>query len=261
MGKIGVYEIKNIINGKRYIGSTKDIDKRFKQHKVNLNNGSHLCLPLQRSWNKYGSDNFEFNTLVTCETEEDSRVIEQEYLDKEFDELYNLSKTSAGGDNISYHPNRSEIVKKIRNGVVQRYANMSKEEKIEKHGKFGSTNGMFGRHHTEETIKKLSDINKGNTHALGYKWTDEQKAKLSKVASERIGDKNPFYGKVHTKESKEKMSLARIGIKPSNSKKVCIDGVLFESATDAAKQLKCAVATIGNRCKSEKFPNYTYLES
>lgn len=41
-----------------------------------------------------------------------------------------------------------------------------------------------------------------------YKRTDEHKARLSECAKQRVGDKNPFFGKTHNIESKQKMAEA-----------------------------------------------------
>lgn len=57
---VGIYCIQNMINGKRYIGSSKDIYVRFSQHKGELNKGKHINTLLQRAWNKYGKENFKF---------------------------------------------------------------------------------------------------------------------------------------------------------------------------------------------------------
>lgn len=64
----GIYEIRNKINGKRYIGRSKDIDKRWIEHMTMLENGIHHSIKLQRAWNKYGKDNFEFNILKEVKT-------------------------------------------------------------------------------------------------------------------------------------------------------------------------------------------------
>ena len=54
MSKIsGIYEIRNIITGDRYIGSSVDILKRFTTHKRFLKQGSHHSIILQNSFNKY----------------------------------------------------------------------------------------------------------------------------------------------------------------------------------------------------------------
>ena len=45
---------------------------------------------------------------------------------------------------------------------------------------------------------------------LGYKYTDEQKANMSKNHADITGDKNPMYGKKHSAETIEKMRTAAI---------------------------------------------------
>ena len=61
----GIYKIRNKITGKIYIGSSKDIPSRWKQHKSELKRGTHHSRLLQESWRKYGLDNHEFEILET----------------------------------------------------------------------------------------------------------------------------------------------------------------------------------------------------
>lgn len=56
----GIYCIENKINNKKYIGSSVDIEDRFRHHKSSLRNNRHFNKHLQASWDKYGEDNFEF---------------------------------------------------------------------------------------------------------------------------------------------------------------------------------------------------------
>ena len=66
----GIYSIENVVNHKKYIGQSINIKSRWCKHKVDLNNGSHDNDYLQKSWNKYGENNFEFEILEECSKEE-----------------------------------------------------------------------------------------------------------------------------------------------------------------------------------------------
>lgn len=93
-----IYQIKNKETGKIYIGSTKDIRKRWSQHKSKLRRGCHSNSYLQNAWNKYGEDAFEFSVLKKVPTNQQF-IEEQRYLDKKkpFGKRgYNLSKSAAG---------------------------------------------------------------------------------------------------------------------------------------------------------------------
>ena len=63
---IGIYAIKNIINDKIYIGSSKNLHKRIDDYKYNLRHNKHRNQYLQNAWNKYGEKSFEFNIIEEC---------------------------------------------------------------------------------------------------------------------------------------------------------------------------------------------------
>lgn len=54
----GVYEIRNTLNNKRYIGSSINIYRRWRDHKRMLNLSVHPNKHLQSAWNKYGEKHF-----------------------------------------------------------------------------------------------------------------------------------------------------------------------------------------------------------
>lgn len=62
----GIYSITNIINNKKYIGSSTNIKKRWKEHIYYLNNGLGINKHIQHSWNKYGGNNFKFQVEEYC---------------------------------------------------------------------------------------------------------------------------------------------------------------------------------------------------
>jgi len=72
-----------------------------------------------------------------------------------------------------------------------------------------------GHTHTEKTIKKMSEIKKGNTYALGHTHSEESKRKMRKAQK---GNTNAL-GHKHTEEAKKKMSKALKGKTPWLGKK------------------------------------------
>lgn len=269
---IGVYKIMNIKNGKYYVGSSIDIEKRFGRHMRELVANEHHNIYLQRAWNKYGENSFEFSIIKECCSEGEARKLEQSYLDNHIKELYNISLASSGGDLISNNPNRDAIIAKMSKSLKIRYSNLSCEERKKIYGKRGESNGMYGRGHTQETRDKISKILR-DKHLKGYRRgktfeelfgedkAREMRENLSKAASSRVGEKNHFYGKTHSGETRARISEAMKGNLPTNARKVEIDGVVYPSATEAARQLGVCCATILHRIKSsnKKYVSYKYL--
>ena len=62
--KQGVYAIRNVVNGKMYIGSTTNsFMERWQCHKKRLRHGEHHSPHLQSSWERYGEKNFSFEII------------------------------------------------------------------------------------------------------------------------------------------------------------------------------------------------------
>lgn len=68
--KIGIYRIKNPINNKIYIGSTKNIEARWAKHRALLRHNKHQNAHLQNAWNKYGENAFIFEVIEECKIED-----------------------------------------------------------------------------------------------------------------------------------------------------------------------------------------------
>jgi group I intron endonuclease len=156
----GIYKIVNTVNGKYYIGSSSDIfttnvHGRLYRHKRNLKQNIHHNDHLQRAWNKYGENAFDF--IVVKEVEEkDLLLVEQEYLDiakKEQNKCYNLIFKAGGGPPTEYVKEKISKTIRAKNWV-------------------GENSPNFGMRRSEETKKKISEstrgINKG-TNNPAYK--------------------------------------------------------------------------------------------
>ena len=71
---IGIYKIENLITHECYIGQSKFIERRWREHKsaYRLNNTNKFYLAIQR----YGLENFSFEVIEECAQEElDEREI------------------------------------------------------------------------------------------------------------------------------------------------------------------------------------------
>lgn len=74
----GIYQIKNTINNKIYIGSSITVEIRLKTHKKQLRNNYHFNNYLQREVNKYGLENFEFSVLLILDSITRKELVKKE---------------------------------------------------------------------------------------------------------------------------------------------------------------------------------------
>ena len=106
---IGIYKIENQINHKCYIGQSRDIQVRWRDHILTSKNhkseGYHY--PLYCAFRKYGIDNFSFEVLEECLIEElNDKEIGYISIYNSFFDGYNQT---IGGNNIIYRP-KEEIL-------------------------------------------------------------------------------------------------------------------------------------------------------
>lgn len=75
----GIYGIFHKESGRAYIGSAVNISRRWYRHRNELKSNTHHCLYLQRAWNKYGEEAFEFKVLETCLPEKTCLFSREDY--------------------------------------------------------------------------------------------------------------------------------------------------------------------------------------
>lgn len=88
----GIYAIVNTKNNKIYVGQSRDIECRWRMHKHELNTNTHCNSHLQRAWNSYGVDSFDFIILELCDV---SQLNEKE--------LFYINKHNATQHNCGYN--------------------------------------------------------------------------------------------------------------------------------------------------------------
>jgi group I intron endonuclease len=205
----GIYEIVNLENNKRYVGSTTNFAARKRKHFRTLRDGSHSNAHLQNAFDLYGENSFEFRIVLECDSDELIEK-EQERIDGySFDDLYNLRIIA-----------RSNLGMKIEH---------SEEEKIRRSERSKGNKYMLGYKHTDEakerigiasrnmspeTRHKLSVASMGNQHAKGAVRGSEENAARSralkgreKSVETRARLSEALRGRVHSEETLQRMSI------------------------------------------------------
>ena len=68
---MGVFQIRNKINGKVFIDSALDMNGKQNRHRAELKFGNHRNKELQQDWKSFGADNFIFEVLAELEPREE----------------------------------------------------------------------------------------------------------------------------------------------------------------------------------------------
>jgi group I intron endonuclease len=71
---MGVYRIRNKVNGKSYVGFSTDLQAKLSRHKAELKFGTHRNAELLGEWKSFGESCFEFEILDELEYEENCKT-------------------------------------------------------------------------------------------------------------------------------------------------------------------------------------------
>jgi len=130
MRKTGVYEIVHVASGKRYVGSASvSFASRLRCHRHDLKKQKHSSVLLQRAWNKYGPEAFEFR-IVEVTAPEHAIAVEQTFIDwrksADPDRGFNVLSTAGSSRGCK----RSEQTRqKVREATLRQFANPESRER------------------------------------------------------------------------------------------------------------------------------------
>jgi len=146
----GIYKITNLINGKFYIGSTKNLYKRSREHYSKLNTSTHPNKKLLNSVEKYGIENFKFEPIHShCEIK-DLLVLEGRYISNLSPE-YNIDEVDINGVRSCSESTKKLIGEKSKQKFIK---NPKLKEKFINSRVPGWNKGMTNIY-SSETLEKM----------------------------------------------------------------------------------------------------------
>ena len=181
-----VYAIINDVNGKIYIGSSKNAFKRWECHRKALRNNCHSNQKLQRAWNKYGEESFSLEIVKRIIGYKNQMLWWEQHFINEMNavkEGYNISPTAGSNLGIKF----SEAARKRLSDSHKGQKAWNKGIKgVVKHGPC-----------SEKTKQRISKANKGKKRTkefcdfisklqMGRKTSEKTKKKMSLAHKKRV---------------------------------------------------------------------------
>lgn len=194
-----IYKTTNIINGKFYIGQDSKNNPNY------LGSGTALS----RAIKKYSRENFVKETLEKCNTKDHLNEREIYWIEKTNSREvgYNIARGGHGGNTYTEETKRriSKLFKgKVFDQETIKKRKITREKNPEKYKLSEERKLLIGNQHrgkviSNENKQKLSErMKKFDNYSI--KFLDRQKSE------NKIGDRNPMWGKKHSNEARHKMS-------------------------------------------------------
>lgn len=210
--KYTIYKFVNKINGKSYIGATKDFQARMKKYSSLKLGSNQLKNPINFAIAKYGFDSFILSVITTC-TENEVDVLEPKYIQEEKlsnrNGCYNLD---SGGIRVKFHSEQTK--RKISEATS------------------GNKNPMFGKTHLD-SVKKLMRNQKIEKPVKFWKGKHLPSNMREKISQSLLGN-----------IPSNRISVIQMDMNNKPIKE-------FDSITHAANELSLDGSSIGKCCKGK----------
>ena len=213
----GIYQIRSISHPERiYIGSSVDIQKRWRKHRSGLKNYKHENARLQNHYNKYGESDLVFSLIICC-NKENLISFEQFYIDS-LNPYFNIRKIAESNLGTKRTDQQKRKLSMSQKGIRRSQQFKDKISIL----KMGNKNNL-GHIHSEASKEKM------RIGAIGRHMSTESRNKMSK----NHNITSTFKGHNHSEISKLKMSLAKKG-KPSLKKGIKLSEEARQHIKEAA---------------------------
>lgn len=238
----GVYMVICLSNNKRYYGETNNVSNRLSQHKSTLRQNIHPVVQLQHDWNLYGPECFDFVPLfmfksTSAETKAERKILELEYISRNSGICYNTlySNGRKRENNPFWKRTHSEATQKQISLSLKEYTKQNPQGlPLMLYGVKYPSISQASREtkHSRDTISRMLK-DPYNQHCLSLDLTCNQ-PQLEPVKTQAV----------------QKKQVRNTGL----PKPVTLDGIVYDSINQAAKQLKCSRANIQRRLTTDE-PN------
>jgi len=208
----GVYAIENVANGKLYIGSSINVEHRWRVHRMQLKAGTHCNLYLQAAWIEHGEKSFTFRVLVDT-ADADLSIVEQREIDQRgLALLYNILPLAYSAGGVHRRP---ETIAKHR---LLRHTEKTKVQMSEARRRFLQTDA--GKAAVKRfVVASLTPEVRGriNGKLRAQRLTPEYRLARSRMAKERgfhvpsgTSQKGRTPGFKHSEATRKKMSDSQL---------------------------------------------------
>lgn len=153
---VGIYKVTNLINGKCYVGQSKNIQRRFWEHRCISHEGNKN---LRKDLIQFGKENFSYDVIEECSIEQLDE--KEKFWISKINPEYNTYNGGKAAFSVSEH-----IREQLRLAGKRQWNEMSKEEK-EKVIKYNLKGPRIGHSVSESAREKLRKAN------LGKKQSEE----------------------------------------------------------------------------------------
>jgi group I intron endonuclease len=183
----GIYLIINLLDGKLYVGSAANILSRIGWHKRYLMLGKHHSILLQRAYDKYGPNAFQFAIVEQVKDLKELLNIEQLWLDasQSYDPKfgYNIFRT-AGSPRGYRHTEEWKLATSIR---------------------------QTGKKHSEDVKARMTAAqrNRSEEHKANHLAAVSKPRVFSEEHKRKLKEANARRGNYMTDEIRNKISLAQ----------------------------------------------------
>lgn len=212
----GIYTITNIVTNHLYIGSAKDIRRRWYAHLSMLRKNIHHSPHLQNAWNRYGEDCFAFQIAEIVPIE--LCIQREQYWIDALHPVYNAQPQA--GSSLG-HKHSPERIEKNRLSHVGKVLSVEHRAKISASNKgkvvpdevrTKISNGHRGKVHSPEHTAKQAEALKGKTISAKQRSAVSIANKGKVVSIETRAKMSAWQkGKTLSEDHKAKLSISRLG--------------------------------------------------